>query len=74
MPNLYIGNRAYPLDQSTTPPALPATPPMGKGPGGSNDVSGYLEQARQDFLAGRISKQQYLDRLDYYAPKAPGNY
>jgi hypothetical protein len=46
-------------------------PPMGKGPGGSNDVSGYLNQARADYQAGRITKQQYLDRLDYYAPAAP---
>ena len=47
-----------------------ALPPMGRGPGGSNDVSGYLQQAAEDYKAGRLTKQQYLDHLDRYAPMA----
>jgi len=42
----------------------------GKGPGGSNDISGYLNEATQMFKGGKINKQQFLDFLDYYAPKA----
>lgn len=44
-------------------------PAVGKGPGGSNDVSGYLNEARKQYQGGEIDKKQFLDRLDYYAPK-----